>query len=80
MQDYEVIAPPLSPLHGPLIVVAACDDFENDDVRLEAIGDPIIDGKGEWLDVGVHLMALDKSSKDTNQSDIEDGDGWLLVS
>ena len=57
------------------------DDFENDDVRLEAIGDPIIDVKGcEWLDVGEQLMVLDKSTKDTNPSDIEDGDGWLLVS
>ena len=80
-QDLEVVAPPLSPLHGSLIVIAACDDFENDDVRLEAIGDPIIDVKGcEWLDVGEQLMVLDKSTKDTNPSDIEDGDGWLLVS
>ena len=70
----------MSPLHGSLIVIAACDDFENDDVRLEAMGDLIVDGKGEWLDVGEHLIALDKSTKDTNHSDIEDGDGWLLVS
>jgi hypothetical protein len=77
----------LSLLHVSSTATAnACNGFENvyEDVPLVEADDaaePARDMKSEWLDVGEQqYLSVADGSNCADDSDLEDGDGWLLVS